>query len=329
MKPSELHNIIVKAIQNQFPLLIRGKPGVGKSDIVCQASKAAGIHPDNLHIWHPVVSDPTDAKGLPWVVEGEAEFLPFGHLKAIMETEEPTVVFLDDLGQAPAAVQAAYMQLLLAREINGQKISDQVTFVAATNRKEDKAGVNGLLEPVKSRFKAIVELEVDSGEWCKWAMRNGMPHELIAFNRLRPELLDSFKATKDLINSPSPRTVAALGEWQNAGITNFEVLAGAAGEGYAGEYVSFLEIYRTLPDIDYILLHPQDAPVPDRSKPSELYAIATALAYRADESNFDSILEYTDRMPEEFQTLCIQDAVSKNRDLVYTKTFNSWSVEHA
>ena len=66
--------------------------------------------------------------------------------------------FLDDLGQAPMSVQAAAMQLILARRINGFKISDKVIFMAATNRREDKAGVTGILEPVKSRFAWIVEL---------------------------------------------------------------------------------------------------------------------------------------------------------------------------
>ncbi len=43
------------------------------------------------------------------------------------------VCLLDDLGQAPPAVQAAAMQLLLARRVNGHAVSDHVTFLAATN----------------------------------------------------------------------------------------------------------------------------------------------------------------------------------------------------
>ena len=39
--------------------------------------------------------------------------------------------------------------------------SDQVTFIACTNRKTDMAGVTGILEPVKSRFISISELTRD------------------------------------------------------------------------------------------------------------------------------------------------------------------------
>ncbi len=124
---------------------------------------------------HPVVSDPTDFKGLPGIIGDKAEFLPFGDLRQMIEADKPTIVFLDDLGQAPAVVQAACMQLLLARQINGKKISGHIVFIAATNRREDRAGVTGILEPVKSRFKTILDLEVSADEWTEWAFKNNMP----------------------------------------------------------------------------------------------------------------------------------------------------------
>ena len=113
-------------------MLITGAPGTGKSDIVDQATREAGAE---LIISHPVTSDPTDFKGLGALVDGEAKFLPFDQLKDLITATRPTVFFLDDLGQAPPAVQAAAMQLILARRVNGHKVSDAVTFIAATNRK--------------------------------------------------------------------------------------------------------------------------------------------------------------------------------------------------
>ena len=99
----------------------------------------------DLIITHPVVEDPTDYKGMPAVVQGDggptASFLPFGELNRMLSATVPTVVMMDDLGQAPPAVQAAVMQLILARQINGRRISDHVSFIAATNRREDRAEV--------------------------------------------------------------------------------------------------------------------------------------------------------------------------------------------
>src|SRR5258706_16400244 len=112
MKPRQLLAFLAKTIREGLAVLIQGAPGVGKSDIVAQAAIAADAE---LILSHPAVSDPTDVKGLPWVVKGKADFLPFGELERAINATERTVWFLDDLGQATAAVQASYMQLLLAR----------------------------------------------------------------------------------------------------------------------------------------------------------------------------------------------------------------------
>lgn len=143
MKPSQLAALLAKTIPGKRPVLIKGAPGIGKTDVVTQACQAAGA---DLVISHPVVSDPIDYKGLPALADGRAEFLPFGELRTLIEANSLTVFFLDDLGQAPPTVQAAAMQLILARRINGHLVSEQVCFVAATNRKQDKAGVTGDLE---------------------------------------------------------------------------------------------------------------------------------------------------------------------------------------
>ncbi|MFP3700463.1 ATP-binding protein, partial [Burkholderia sp. SIMBA_013] len=91
--------------------------------------------------------------------------------------------FLDDLGQAAPSVQAAKMQLLLARRIGEHKLPDNVTFLAATNRRKDNAGVSGILDPLMDRFATHVELVADIHEWTSWALAHGVPAELVAFLR--------------------------------------------------------------------------------------------------------------------------------------------------
>jgi len=327
MKPSELINFLSFAIANNFPLLIKGKPGSVKIDMFTQAAATANA---DLIISHPVVSDPTDDKGLPFAVNGQAEFLPFGELNKIIKADKPTVFFLDDLGQAPASVQAACMQLILARRINGHTVSKFVTFLAATNRREDRAAVNGLLEPVKSRFASIIELTVDTNDWVVWALQNGMPTELISFIRFRPELLDKFVPTKDIINTPSPRTVAAIGKLQNAGLPSalqFDVFSGAAGEAFAVEYSSFLKYFNDLPTVDQIILNPNGTPVP--SEPSTLYAITGAITNRLNDQNIGPIIQYLDRLPGEYQIVTMKDASVRNKSITNSRSFIEWATKNA
>lgn len=324
--PKQLAELLSAMIPARLPLLITGAPGIGKSDIIGQAAASAQA---DLIISHPAVADPTDAKGLPWPKTGgtEATFLPFGELALALKATRQTVWLLDDLGQAPPAVQASFMQLILARRVNGHVLPDCVTFVAATNRRSDRAGVSGILEPVKSRFSCIVELEPTIDDWSQWAYAHGVSPTLIAFLRYRPNLLCAFQATADLTNSPVPRTWAHLAKLESLGLPSAiesAAFSGAVGEGAALEYQAFRSMAKSLVNLDAILLSPDTAAIP--SKPSELYATAVGLAARANQTNFGRIATYATRLVTEsdhgeFAVLLVRDAIRRDEKIQYTDSF--------
>jgi hypothetical protein len=326
VKPSQLASLLEKVLPARHPILVKGKPGVGKTSIAEQVCAKLKYE---LMIEHPVVSDPTDYKGLPFAVKGEANFLPFANLKRMMTATRPLVVLLDDVGQAPPLVQASLMQLLLSRSINGKSVSEYVSFMACTNRRADKAGVSGMLEPVKSRFCTIVELDADIDDWVKWALNADMPMELIAFLRYRPNLLCDFKPTAELTNSPSPRTAHNIGKLMRIGLPpelEYETFSGAAGEGFASELIGFLKIWRNLPSPDMVIMAPDKVEVPKDI--ATLYAICGALAAKAGQNSFANIMKYGNRMPPEFSVLLTRDCCAKEPSLVNTKAFVRWAEEH-
>jgi hypothetical protein len=325
MRPTHLSQFLARAMAARLPILITGAPGVGKSDLVAQAARDANA---DLILSHPAVADPTDAKGLPWIAkDGEsATFLPFGELARAIKATGPTVWFLDDLGQAAPAVQASFMQLLLARRVNGHALPEHVTFVAATNRRTDRAGVSGILEPVKSRFAAIVELEPHLDDWCQWAFTAGVPAELIAFLRFRPDLLCKFTPSADLTNCPLPRTWAHVAQLLALGLPStiqHPAIAGAVGEGAAVEFGAFLRLYQELPNIDGILLDPDGAKIP--TQPATLYAVVTALGMKANPQTFPRLARYAERLTDaqhgEFAALLLRDAVRKDKGVMQTAAF--------
>lgn len=316
MKTTHIPELLRAAIAARSPLLLIGAPGVGKSDLVAQAAQAAEAA---LIVSHPVTADPTDAKGLPWPDrDGEqARFLPFGDLAAAIGATGPTVWLLDDLGQASPAVQAAYMQLLLARRVNGHALPDCVTLLAASNRRTDRAGVTGMLEPVKSRFASIIEVEADVDGWSEWALDAGLPAALVAFIRYRPDLLSAFRPTGDMTQSPSPRTwanVAKIEAWGLPKAIEAEAMAGAVGAGASTEYLAFRSMAAALVSADQILLDPQAAALP--GKPAECYATCTALASRASAKNFDRVATYAARLHDgakgEFAALLCRDSLRRD-----------------
>ena len=326
MKPKDLSQLLTRTIDARLPVLIKGAPGVGKTDIVTQACKETETA---LLVSHPVVDEPIDYKGLPAIRDDHAEFLPFGSLRQLIETKQPLVYFMDDLGQAPASVQAAAMQLIFARSINGFKVSDEVTFIAATNRKQDHAGVTGILEPVKSRFVSIIELEPDIDDWVLWASVNKLPAELIAFIRFRPQLLFDFSPSVEMKNSPCPRTVHNVGKLMQLDLSSeleFDAYAGAAGEGFAAELMGFLQIFRQLPDPRLILINPEQADIPD--DPATLYALVGALSRLAEPESMDALVKFANRLPQEFSVLLITDAEKQHPEIVNTHAYATWAARH-
>jgi MoxR-like ATPase len=336
LRPKQLAVALAACFAAHLPVLLKGAPGIGKTDIVYQGAEAVQ---HDLIVSHPVTADPTDAKGLPWKIEGRdaATFLPFGDLERAMKATKPTVWFLDDLGQAAPSVQASFMQLILSRHIGEHRIPDHITFAAATNRRSDKAGVSGILEPVKSRFVSILELAPNAEDWSEWALDHNMPPELIAYIRnVKPEALLQFTATADIVNSPSPRTWAHVGQLlaasDKAGISHsddvfFALLVGAVGEAAATEFRAFLKIAADAPSVDEILKNPKTATIPEEL--SALYAVSSALAHRADDKNFGAISTYVQRMyAAEHGEMCaflLRDAVRKTRSITQTPAFSQLS----
>ena len=301
------------------PILMTGAPGIGKSDIVQLVRAELNM---NLILSQPVVGDPMDAKGLPysWTEKDgtiRADFIPYGDLHYAMIASKPTIWFIDDLGQAPPAVQAAYMQLLLAREINGKKISDNICFIAATNRRQDKAGVTGILEPVKSRFAMIFELEPNIEDFCVWAYSNKILPSIPAYLRFNNKHLLDFKPNNDMEPSPSPRTWAKLSKllsnFQGDAKLRDKIIYGSIGEGAGRDFSSFEKL--DLPDIDMLIRYPDQFMAPDA--PDRLYAICAAIATRTTVDNIDNIVRLSERMKPQFAKMMMTDArmVCPNIDL--------------
>jgi hypothetical protein len=305
MKPKQLIKYLMKAIPAHENSLIVSSPGIGKTAIIKQAVEALGC---DLILSHPATHNPTHYSGLGYPDESKefAKFLPYGQLAEAMKANKLTVWFFDDFGQALYAVQCAAMQLFWGGVINGKKISEHVVFLAATNKKEDKANVLGILEPVKSRFR-IINLQPDTNDWLEWYDNSGLPVELSAFIQWQPQFLFDFKPTLDLTNSPNPRNLEKVARGMQVGYDadmEHEVFAGDAGDVFSTGFCSFLKIYRSMISPIEILLHPEKYVQPTGKEAIAInYALARALALKAEKKYMDNIAVIAEKMPPEFATL--------------------------
>ncbi|CAN5951028.1 unnamed protein product [Sphagnum jensenii] len=330
VSPSQLSTLLHSAIPAHKNVLVTGQPGIGKTDIISQAVAYLGW---DFIVSHPVTSDPTDAKGMPWIYQTadgpRANFIPLAEMEMIYSATTPTVWMIDDIGQSTPATQASYMGKLHPPTFNGKRIAvngycipDCVTILAATNGRGDRAGVSGILEPVKSRFHTIVDLVPAVDDFCNWTFAHNIPATLPAFIRFRPDLLCNFKPTADMSNSPNPRTWVNMIGWESLALPQHVELAamsGAVGDGPAAEYLAFRKMFRSLTSIDALLADPNGTKLP--TEPNELYAVCTALASKATEQNISRIGTIVQRLMDagrgEFSALTLKDAVRRNPKIAY------------
>lgn len=319
MKASSILAALKTLVAARQPAFIWGAPGIGKSSVTAQLASSLNL---TLRDLRALLLDPVDLRGLPYVAEGRSKWA----IPEFLPAEGAGILFLDELNAAPAMVQAAFYQLVLDRRLGEYALPDGWIILAAGNRDGDRAHTTRMPTPLRNRFVHL-DFEVDAQEWSEWAIGAGLRPEVIAFIRFRPQLLSVFD--RDANAFPSPRSWEFVSRILDRGpdpSVEHEMFAGTVGTGAATEFSGFLRMFRELPNIDAILLNPSGEPVPD--SPAAQYAVASALAHRASDTNFDRICRYLERMPTEFHVLSVRDATLRDPKIKYTAGYTKWAIQN-
>ena len=331
-----ISKILIDALDENINVLIPGAPGCGKSTIIEDVAQTwkGGVP---LHHFHLVTSDQIDAKGMPTEVDDVLtgnkmwDFRPFGELLRIVDAKDseiaghcngPCIAFLDDFGTAQKSVQAAWMQIILARKLGQVNIHPEVRFVMATNRTGDKAGAeHGVLETIKGR-SMVLPMEADVQAWARWAisnpMENGRPHpaEVIAFARWadsKSEKLFDFVPTKDMTNSCTPRNLSRMGMIVDKNLrrntdTPLIAINGCVGPHIGTKFLAFLRTFKKLPKLEEVIADPNGCRIPEDLNLQ--YPMTTYLSSKSNNKNFDEIVTYILRFPKEFRVMFGKDVIA-------------------
>jgi len=305
VKINEYRALLERAFKDGFRTLGVGAPGVGKTQAAMEAAKALGM--DFIGLCS-ALEDPSTIRGYPSRGEnGEATHCLFDGIARAFKAKGPTVLFFDDLGMSSESTMRSIMRLIQFGEIDNRKLPDHVVIGAATNDIGHGAGVYGMIEPLKSRFHAIVQVETCIDDVVGYGLAHNWPADMLAYLRNAPEALSDWKPCKSMkVDGACPRGWDYAARWVNSNILDPEVLAGCVGQGRATQYLAFREMINELPDVDECLLSPESAPIPDN--PSAMYLVTMALASKMTAANFGQARKYLGRMKPMFQALGIRDA---------------------
>ncbi len=161
------------------------------------------------------------------------------------------LLFIDEINRCEHTVQQELMNLILNREINGYKLSDEVKILAAMNP-SSKYGLDFDYQVVdmdaaqENRF-VWLNMEPDHTQWLRWAIDAGIEQKVIEFISTFPEYLH--KVNGDDVRA-TPRSYERVSKSYNIykqqkdlipRAVFLNVIKGNVGKVIAEEFISFVE----------------------------------------------------------------------------------------
>lgn len=248
---------ILKAFKSKRPVFLWGPPGIGKSEVVADITEELNGLVIDLRM---AQMEPTDIRGIPYFNRdiGKMDWAPPVDLPdEELASQHPIVVlFLDEMNSAPPAVQAAGYQLILNRRVGKYKLPDNVVIVAAGNRDSDKGVTYRMPMPLANRFVHL-EMRPDFASWQIWAVNKGIHKDVVGYLSFAKQDLYDFDSKSASRAFATPRSWVFVSDLLNDEDsdtdTQFNLVAGAVGEGLAVKFMAHRKISGKLPEPTDIL----------------------------------------------------------------------------
>ncbi|MGL5735177.1 MAG: AAA family ATPase [Beijerinckiaceae bacterium] len=174
---------LIQCMAQEQSFLLLSAPGIGKSEMVYDAAREAGL-PCRSLLGTQIA--PEDVSGIPRIVGERSVFCPPRIL--LPERPEPFCLFLDELPACAPDVQKAFYSLLLERRLGEHALPAGTWVVAAGNRLQDRALVRAMSSALVNRV-TILQIRHDNDEWLAWAQRAGIRAEIRSFIATVPDAL--------------------------------------------------------------------------------------------------------------------------------------------
>lgn len=300
-------------------IMLRGAPGVGKSTIVKTVAEKLGIGFIDVRL---AQMERVDFAGLPSINNGMTEWNVPSFWPRDMKSHG--IILLDEITSAPADCQVAAYSVVLDRRIPNSNyvLPNGWLIVAAGNRTCDRAVVKTMSSALANRFVHF-EVEANSEDWVKWAIRNDINPAVVGFINFRPGLLFKMEGQNLEQGWPSPRS------WERVsnsikmfgGNNNImrKVVYGLIGNSVGLEFMEFLKMSSEFDSILEIMLDDKkEFQLPEKA--DKRYAISSAVIYHLwngddsdTEQRVNGFYKILMKMPSDFAAMMIRAAMLGNK----------------
>ncbi len=335
--PTQAKEIITDCFRTNRVSMLKGSPGIGKSQIYHQIAKHFKLKLIDVRL---TTHDITDLTGYPWP-DMEAHKMKFLapdifplEGEPIPEGYDGWLILFDELNSAGDEKQAAAYKILLDRLIHQTKLHPKAVIAAAGNLATDNAIVNELSTALQSRLVHI-RMGVNFDDFMMWAGTAGIDYRVLGFMNFRPASLHDFNPDHEGDTYACPRTWHFVSDfckhWGDADHTLTPArqltLNGTVGPGHAHQFGVFLDIYKDLVAFEDIVQSPTKAPL--SSKLDVQCAVGSLIANKADEVTIKPCLQYIERMPPEFQAITLKDLIRRIPEMFNNEHVVTWKKDHA
>ncbi|MFM1839993.1 MAG: hypothetical protein RIR47_42 [Bacteroidota bacterium] len=164
------------------PILLRGRHGIGKSEVVYQTARNLGL---------PVVE-----RRASQMTEGDLLGLPDSRDAEVggkrvttwnppdwfaLACASPVVLFIDEIDRATTEVRQGFFELTDSRKINGHTLHPDTLIFAAVNGGEDGSNYQvGEFDPAELDRWTVFDVKPTVEDWLKWA-KDVVPSEVWDF----------------------------------------------------------------------------------------------------------------------------------------------------
>ena len=301
---------IIRTIGATNTLLLRGQPGIGKSDIFNSLRPEL---PNHHFCYIDVANLDLGDLGMPVIdredmVTNYAPNIRFGVGKS---QTKPVVLMLDELGKASRPVMNMLLPVILEHRIGDVKLPEGSIVFGTTNLDTDGVGDN-IPAHAFNRMTVATLANPPVDDWLAWATNNNVPPEIMAFAHQTPEIFECYtdldpKAKNPYIFNPltgntkaycSPRSLVKAGNIikQRAvlGDATLPALAGTIGESAARQMDALINLADQLPSFSDVVAKPDTAKVPTSA--GALFLMAFMLVGKVTAETLDSVMAYAERM---------------------------------
>ena len=195
-----------------YPIMISGPHGIGKSELVYQLANSLG-----LEVIERRASQMQEGEliGMPsketHVTDQGTKYAEFDSFKFLADCcDNPRVLFLDEVDRAQQPVRQALMELCDSGKIFGKKLHPGTIIIAAVNG--GKHGSNyqvGEMDPAELDRWTRYEVEPSAEVWLNWAKDKVNPLMWDFINHNREHLFHTGEYEPNEIY-PTPRSIVRL-----------------------------------------------------------------------------------------------------------------------